>query len=201
MVPLIAAAACHGAASMMASFAKAVQGEGSATASSEGKSAFGAEDFQRMKSFLGNRFFCNADPTGLAVNIPVAESEGEGSSDSEEAFHSMMRNSALLQLETREMNPYYGPGVFIRLAMPNRLPSEDDGYRIAARLNELEMLGECEAYHYGAWCFTRNTLHYVAFLPNQMKGDGSTLMNLGLYQMARARWAYGKINELLAANS
>ncbi len=96
--------------------------------------------------------------------------------------------TSLLQVLTGEAHPQVGNGVTLLLRLP-MLVDRDDGLRLAAELTRREVTDATEAHLLGAWCWRRDGLVHVSFLPNVWHVfDTGDLFNIALAMAHRARW-------------
>lgn len=130
-------------------------------------------DFNRLRDTWSMIFtLCTTGETGLTGEFELVDG-----------------NTALWQIR-KETHPVAGPGLVITLTLPKHYETESACADQADLLNELEMIIGTPAPHFGAWTEKRRFLTYVCFLPNTMYRCQSLFINLPIYAMVRARWAY-----------
>jgi hypothetical protein len=99
--------------------------------------------------------------------------------------------TSLLQMKTRETNPWLGNGLLALLSVPRTESGKENvkAARLALDLNELEVSSLTRAHFLGSWCPGNQGLTFVSFLPNAMRlAGGLPKVLVGTAMMSRAAW-------------
>jgi hypothetical protein len=185
-LPLLLFATIAATESLLGSMHRAFGGVGPAR---DKRSKWTASDLKQVERTLSNFCLCNSDGLGLTAEF------GLGSDQiSAIAGH----KTALWQLHADEAHTEMGGGLFCFLQMPNRYHDGDRVNEVCAELNRLELLGEDQPPHFGAWCpgHSGHGLAYVSFLPNALHEVPGIATNFSVWAMHRAEWAHETLKKL-----
>ena len=94
--------------------------------------------------------------------------------------------TALFVADSRERHPHLGGGLWTRLHLPLTLDNEQ-GPHLAFVLNRAEAENWTSCHLLGAWCYNKNRLSFVSFLPNVAYKPG-ILINLVMSNYIRTNW-------------
>jgi hypothetical protein len=140
-------------------------------------------DFELVHSYLSRVSVCTTGGLGLSAEFGIRKGEMSAI-----AGH---HNTALWQMMADQPHPELGAGLFCLLNMPHQVSDKEKLDRAIKELNRLEMQGNDQPPHFGAWCSGTidNNPAYVSFLPNALHSANGIALNMSFWAMSRAQIA------------
>ncbi len=145
-----------------------------------GISAWRDRDFVMFREMLPTSMHCTIDDMGLYAELPLP----------------IENKTALMRIDKGPVNPYLGPGLQVRLNLPNHFETQEECLSIANWLNRRELSSVIAAWHYGAWYARSNhRLSYISFFPNSLWDRSDLITQCLCLMQSRVDWVTRALQE------